>query len=73
MRGVPLELLTPEGLSCIASAVGTPPSLDKATKQRKRINFARVCVEITSGDVLLDHIIVDVEILGKMVIAVEYA
>lgn len=32
LRGVPLGLLTPDGLSCIASSVGTPLSLDKAKK-----------------------------------------
>lgn len=32
LRGIPLELFTPEGLSCIASAIGTPLCLDKATE-----------------------------------------
>lgn len=73
LRGVPLELFTPEGLSCIASAVGNPLCLDKATEQRRRVNFARICVEVSNGDVLPDQINVNIETLGKRVINVEYA
>lgn len=73
LGGVPLELFMPEGLSCIASAVGTPLSLDKAIEQRRRINFARVCVEISSSDIILDHIMVDVETIGQIMVEVEYA
>lgn len=32
IKGVPLELFTPEGLNLIASAIGTPLNLDKATE-----------------------------------------
>lgn len=73
LRGVPLELFTPEGLSCIASAVGVPLSLDKATEQRRRVQFARVCVEISCGDLLPDQILVEIETLGQRIISVEYA
>lgn len=41
--GVPLELLTAEWLSYIASAIGSPLCLDKATKQI-RVHFSCVCV-----------------------------
>ncbi|GLT40598.1 hypothetical protein SLA2020_147170 [Shorea laevis] len=44
--GVPLSLYTPKGLSYIASVIGRPLSLDKATKQRTRVNFAQICVEV---------------------------
>lgn len=73
LRRVPLELLTPEGLSCIASAVGTPLSLDKAIEQRRRVQFARVCVEVNCGDILPDQISVEVETLGHIMIHIEYA
>lgn len=43
---IPLELFTPEGIACIASAVGKPLYLDKATAERRRVYFARVCVEV---------------------------
>ncbi|GKV50648.1 hypothetical protein SLEP1_g57349 [Rubroshorea leprosula] len=44
--GVPLSLYTPKGLSYIASVIGRPLSLDKATEQRTRVNFAQICVEV---------------------------
>lgn len=60
-------------MSCIASVVGTPLSLNKAKEQRRRVHFARVCVEVANGDSLLDQIMLDVETLGQMKITVEYA
>lgn len=73
LRGLSIELLTPEGLSCVVSAIGTPLSLDKATEQRRRVHFARVCVEVSWGDELPEQILVDIEEIGQLHVAVEYA
>lgn len=40
------------GLVVIANVVGKPIALDMATKERHRLPFARVCVEV-SGDFML--------------------
>lgn len=47
--------------------------MDKKTKQRCRVHFARVCEEVNYGDALPDQIAVEVESLGPMMISVEYA
>lgn len=72
LRGVPLELFTADGLRYIASAIGIPLCLDKATEQRKRVKFARVCVEVAYGDELPDAIQVDIETAGQVEVFVEY-
>lgn len=71
--GVPLELLTPDGLRCIASHIGSPLSLDKAIEQRRKVRFARVCVEVACGDDLPDNIMVDIKEVGKVGVSDEYA
>ena len=47
-----LHLWSPSVLSKLASVVGRPLFTDKMTAERERLMFARVCVEIKSGDVL---------------------
>lgn len=44
---VPLQLFTADEIGHITSAIGNPLYMDKATKERRRISFARVSVEIT--------------------------
>ncbi|TYK18951.1 uncharacterized protein E5676_scaffold418G00380 [Cucumis melo var. makuwa] len=46
---LPMELWTEAGLAVVASAVGKPISLDLATKERRRLSYARVCVELEAG------------------------
>ncbi|GKV49563.1 hypothetical protein SLEP1_g56305 [Rubroshorea leprosula] len=43
---VPITLYTKQGLGYIASAIGIPISLDKATELRTNVNFAQICVEV---------------------------
>ncbi|KAI8573389.1 hypothetical protein RHMOL_Rhmol01G0273400 [Rhododendron molle] len=43
---VPLELWTAAGLSYVASAVGKPLYADSVIEQCKRLNYAKICVEI---------------------------
>lgn len=59
-------------MSCIASAIGIPLSLDNATELR-RVHFARLCVEVACGDDLLDKILLDIDTLGQLEVSVEYA
>ncbi|XVF45289.1 hypothetical protein PTKIN_Ptkin02bG0193700 [Pterospermum kingtungense] len=43
---VPLELFTRKGLSYIANAIGNPLYMDNTTAERKKLVYAKVCVEI---------------------------
>lgn len=63
---LPMEQLTGEALSYIASVVGVPLFLDKATEEAARIGFARACVEVNSTDTLPDVVEVDVEEVGNI-------
>ena len=56
LYNVPVELWTPKGLSYIASAAGTPLFTDTTTLSRKRLNYARVCIEIEAGAQLVEEI-----------------
>ncbi|KAK8615747.1 hypothetical protein V6N13_017329 [Hibiscus sabdariffa] len=49
LHNVPLELFSRKGLSYIASAIGSPLYMDSVTASRERLEFAKVCVEITAG------------------------
>ncbi|GMH19888.1 hypothetical protein Nepgr_021729 [Nepenthes gracilis] len=44
---VPVEYWTILGLSWIASAVSKPTQLDFRTAKMERLNFARICVEVS--------------------------
>ncbi|GLT59599.1 hypothetical protein SLA2020_324090 [Shorea laevis] len=44
--GVPMDLFIPEGLGYVASSIGVPLSLEKATEKCAHIEFAKVCVEV---------------------------
>lgn len=67
-----MELITNEGISHIASGVGMPLFMDKATKLRKRLPFARVCVEIVPNASLPSTIQVNNEDFGSIEVQVEY-
>ena len=43
---IPLELWTDAGLAVVASAIGKPLLVDLATKERRRLSYARICVEL---------------------------
>ncbi|OMO89325.1 hypothetical protein COLO4_19801 [Corchorus olitorius] len=46
LKGVPLELYTKRGLTFIASGIGTPLYMDKATTFKQRLYSAEVFIEI---------------------------
>ena len=49
LRNVPLELFNQNGLSYIASAIGTPLYMDKITASQQRLAFAKICVEVEAS------------------------
>ena len=60
MHNIPVEYWTEEGLSKLASAIGVPLYADHATESRKRISFARVCVEIEATRPLIEEFTLDI-------------
>lgn len=67
-----MELFTSEGLGCIASAVGKPLYLDKATAERRRVPFARIFVDAENEGNLPKAIEVEIERMGTISVRVEY-
>ena len=55
LYNVPVELWTQKGLSYISSALGRPLFADLATLSRKRLNYARVCIEIDAKSPLIEE------------------
>ncbi|XP_039000816.1 uncharacterized protein LOC120126790 [Hibiscus syriacus] len=53
---VPLELFSKSGLSYIASAIGMPLHMDSITASRERLEFVRVCIEISVNSKIPDYI-----------------
>ena len=43
--GLPLEFWNPKGISFIASFIGNPLRVDEMTASRRRITYARVCID----------------------------
>ncbi|XVF69093.1 hypothetical protein PTKIN_Ptkin11bG0052800 [Pterospermum kingtungense] len=62
LRNVPLELFTRRGLSYIASAIGNPLYMDSITAERKKLAYAKVCVEIEVASKIPKYITI---VLGK--------
>ncbi|KAF9596585.1 hypothetical protein IFM89_012708 [Coptis chinensis] len=54
MHGVPKVMCTDEGLGFIASKVGKPHCQDRPTKERRQLDYARVCVEYKVNETLPD-------------------
>lgn len=58
-----MEFWTEQGLSYIASALGKPLYADDMTEKGKRLNFAKICVEIHVDTHLLD--VVEIEYANR--------
>lgn len=68
---LPFECWTAEGLGRIASTIGKPLHVDKATEKQMRLDFARVCVEIDAESELPDE--VQIKVNGhSIVVQLEY-
>nr|KYP55068.1 hypothetical protein KK1_001273 [Cajanus cajan] len=61
MLELPQEYWSPRIILAIASAVGTPISLDKATSDRKYGHFARVLIEIDLANKIPTQLLVERE------------
>ena len=77
LHDVPLEYWIAEGLSCLASAVGIPLYADSATEGRRRLNYARVCIEIDASKPIVTEFSVDLfndamQVDGTSLISVIY-
>lgn len=71
LHRLPLEFWNHVAFSKIASAVGKPIYVDEATAQKKRLDYARICVEIEAGEELPSDISISVNAESVMV-GVEY-
>ncbi|KAK4384146.1 hypothetical protein Sango_3087300 [Sesamum angolense] len=58
LKHLPMEYWTDEGLSTVASGVGTPLYTDGITKDCSRLDFARVCVMLNFDSELPKHLVV---------------
>ncbi|KAL0293080.1 UNVERIFIED_CONTAM: hypothetical protein Sradi_6957600 [Sesamum radiatum] len=58
IRHLPMEYLTEDGLSAVASGVGVPLYTDKITKLCSRLDFARVCIMLDFHSKLPRHLVV---------------
>ncbi|KAK8667842.1 hypothetical protein V6N13_105323 [Hibiscus sabdariffa] len=56
---VPLELFSREGLSYIASALGKPLYMDRATTLKMQLEFAKICIEVYGTDVIPGSVTLD--------------
>ncbi|PKI54638.1 hypothetical protein CRG98_024989 [Punica granatum] len=46
LRKIPLQYFHPKGISYLASAIGKPLFMDRATALRSRLEYAKVCIEL---------------------------
>ncbi|KAL0281796.1 UNVERIFIED_CONTAM: hypothetical protein Sradi_7286500 [Sesamum radiatum] len=58
IRHLPMEYWTVDGLSAVASGIGTPLYTDKITQACSRLDFARVCVMIKFHSKLPKHLVI---------------
>ncbi|OVA15714.1 protein of unknown function DUF4283 [Macleaya cordata] len=73
LKNVPLHMWNPKGLSSIASAIGKPIMMDNLTASGDRRSFARVCVEVSADDILLEAIPVLIDGHRKVNVTTEYS
>lgn len=72
LKNLPLELMTPNGISYVASGLGTPICLDKATESFRKLGTARICVEIQMEADLKNTVPVMLEDGSILDVIVEY-
>ncbi|KAL0289272.1 UNVERIFIED_CONTAM: hypothetical protein Sradi_7076800 [Sesamum radiatum] len=58
LKHLPMEYWTDQGLSAVASGVGTPLYTNGITKDCSRLDFARVCVMLNFDSELPKHLVV---------------
>ncbi|KAL5706225.1 hypothetical protein ACHQM5_024423 [Ranunculus cassubicifolius] len=72
LKNYPMEMWDDEGFSSVASAVGEPLFVDKLTEEKKRTEYARVCVEVHVDDKYPDVIPIIIDNKKAISINVEY-
>ncbi|KAJ6369366.1 hypothetical protein OIU78_001686, partial [Salix suchowensis] len=73
LRGLPFPLWTRQGLSLAASMVGRPLSCDELTSSCRRLDFARVCVEVDATHPYVHRFEIDSELSqDPIVVEVDY-
>ncbi|KAJ6412575.1 hypothetical protein OIU84_005591 [Salix udensis] len=73
LRGLPFPLWTKAGLSLVASMVGRPLSCDESTFSCKRLEYARVCVEVDAAHPFVHNFELEISQSGDTVrVDVEY-
>ena len=65
LRKIPIELWTAEGLSYLASVVGEPLYADSSTEQKRRLDYARICVMLDASKPLVKEFGVNTSSMGK--------
>ncbi|KAL0297918.1 UNVERIFIED_CONTAM: hypothetical protein Sangu_3171600 [Sesamum angustifolium] len=58
LKHLPMEYWTDDGLSTVASGIGTPLYSDGITKNCSRLDYARVCVMLNFDSELPKHLVV---------------
>ncbi|XP_059639053.1 uncharacterized protein At4g02000-like [Cornus florida] len=51
---IPLEYWNSKGFSSVASAIGIPLFADEITKSKRRLSYARICIEVSLSQDLFD-------------------
>ncbi|KAJ6422464.1 hypothetical protein OIU84_027429 [Salix udensis] len=73
LKGLPLPLWTKQGLSMAASMVGKPQSYDDQTINCRRLDYARLCVELDASFPFIHHFEVESPLTEEPVrVTVEY-
>lgn len=68
---LPFEFWTEVGFSKIASTIGKPIHVDEATATKKRLDFARICIEVDAADELPNDITIAVK-ADSVTMGIEY-
>jgi len=55
---LPMELWGPEGLNRVASAIGKPLQVDRMTATKRRISYARVCIDMSAENEPIEELTV---------------
>lgn len=59
LRNLPMHLYNADGISHIASVIGTPLYMDKATANQVHLDFARICIEVQASKDIEESIKID--------------
>ena len=59
--GLPIHLFEKSTLFAIGGLPGTPIQVDYATFSKKRLSFARICIEIDISKAPLEEIVIDIQ------------